>query len=302
MIIKFNDKVLKVGNKWVSNGFPVLNGNYLVSTSVNAVSAIPSGYKNYSYYVPIPENMGEPIALPDTYTAQGQQVYGEYNGVPISIVNDNGPDNVKNLTLKFNGISGGDTGISIGDNTFNNVESLSFLYDAEGVYLYVGNNSLNLKTEQSFTIRQDRVWKFGDNSCANLNLTCGPNGMYIFGNNSFKRITLYQDGDYTFSSGNFGADTTITPILIPAINQIDVHGDLISMIEATVTARGRRPWYVYQDSVPSVFAIKSGAHTQFNCHGMTQEQCRFLYDRQRSFINPYPGETTTPTVEFIPAS
>lgn len=302
MIIKFNNKVLKVGDKWVSNGFPVLNGNYLVSTSVNAVSAIPSGYEDYSYYVPIPKNMGEPVALPDTYVVQAGEIYPELITTPISIVNDNGPDNVKNLTLKFNGISAGQTGISIGDNTFNNVESLSALYDSNNIYLYVGDNSLNLKTEQSLTIRQDRVWKFGDNSCANLNLITSSNGMYIFGNNSFKTITLYQGANYTFSSGNFGADTSITPILVPAVNQIDVWGDLISMIEASVTARGRRPWYTYQNSVPSVFAIQSGANTQFYCHNMTQEQCTFLYKNQRSFINPYPGETFVPIVQFLTAS
>lgn len=301
MIIKFNDKVLKVGDKWVSNGFPLLNGNYLVSTSVNAVSAIESGYDDYSYYVPIPENMGEPVALPDTYVAQAQET-GRYGGTPVVIVNDNGPDNVKNLTLKFNGIGGGETGISIGDNTFNNVESLSALYDSNNIYLYVGDNSLNLKTEQSLTIRQDRVWKFGHNSCANLNLITLTNGMYIFGNNDFKTVTLYQGANYTFSSGNFGADTSVTPILVPAVNQIDVWGDLISMIEATVTARGRRPWYSYQTYVPAVFAIQPGANTEFYCHGLTQEQCRFLYNNQRSFINPYPGETTVPMVQFIPST
>lgn len=300
MIIKFNDKVLKVGNKWVANGFPVLNGNYLVSSSVNAVSAIPSDYGNYYYYVPIPENMGEPVALPDTYVAYAQDI--PYNPrAPISIVNDNGPDNVKNLTLDFTISSEG--GISIGNNTFNNVETLSLDYTNNNAWLYVGNNSLNLKTEQTLEMRQDRVWKFGDNSCANLNLTCNNNGMYIFGNNSFKTVTLPSSGGrYNFSSGNFGADTSVTPILVPAINQIHVWGDLISMIEASVTARGRRPWYNYQTSVPSVFAIKSGANTQFYCHNMTQEQCTFLYNNQSSFINPYPGETFVPTVQFLAAS
>lgn len=279
MIIKFNDKVLRIGDKWVSNGFPVLNGNYLVSTSVNAVSAVRPNNDGV-YYIPIPENMGEPVALPDTYTAYGNR-YSERR--PTSIVNYNGPDNVKNLTLYQN-----DDGVlSIGDNTFNHLETVT--YRSSGMSsesFYVGNNSLN-GASATFTTGADTTLYIGNNSCSNITVNVKARDYAYIGANSCKQIIYgYSDLTIEFGTGILGTDMSIPAILFGEVNRPAFRGNIRTSLTLSAIARGAEliestgylRWHSGCEPIEytGTSSYREGEQNTINLYGISDEDISWL--------------------------
>lgn len=231
----------------VTGKFMVANGYYSGEATVgyygnlagNTVSGIPI-VGNYNYYVPVKANLAGP------YQSTGTLTYTIYQNRAFVFMNDNGADGITSLSLNFNESSA----LVIGDNTLNNLTSVTFNGFNKHNPLYIGNNSMNLTNTTQVNLQlsnydQTPIY-IGDGSCNNFNLSASGNtGPIKIGNNSLRTLTLKQDTAYYFSSGNFGAHLDVTPLLIPNADRLELHGDIKSMIQASMNARSSSVKVIY---------------------------------------------------------
>lgn len=301
MVITYDNNIVAYDDKWVGMvDMPIYTGNYRVSTIGNSVSGIPAFDHDYEYYVVNVPNMPDPVGLPDNYTA-----YLRRNGY-LTILNDNGPDNVTTLVLQRWSDDPDDCKFTIGDNTFNNVSTLiPYSYNIPHLKLSIGNNSLNnLNTTVDFLDRnQDNTGiNIGNNSCKYLNLKLANNELFTLGTNSLKSFTLNNNDEIMFTSkGNIGSDLTIAPIIRPVANLPRLVGPNIKdCIMASAIARGATvsssgnltsPGYVINYTV----APNSSDSRNWYCKGETEENVRWLNNNKRYFIT---GLVNTAEVQF----
>lgn len=300
MVITYDNNIVAYDDKWVGMvDMPIYTGNYRVSTIGNSVSGIPAFHYDYEYYVVNVPNMPDPVGLPDNYTARLRR------NAYLTILNDNGPDNV--TTLVLDSFQSDDCKFTIGDNTFNNVSTLiTDDYNIPHLKLSIGNNSLNnLNTTVDFLDRnQDNTGiNIGNNSCKYLNLKLANNELFTLGTNSLKSFSLKDDDEIMFTSkGNIGSDLTITPIIRPQANQVRLVGPNIKdCIMASAIARGATvsssgnltsPGYVINYTV----APSSTNRRDWYCEGETEENVQWLNNNKRYFIT---GLVNTDYVQFI---
>lgn len=299
MVITYDNNIVAYDDKWVGMvDMPIYTGNYRVSTIGNSVSGIPAFDSRYEYYVVNVPNMPNPVGLPDNYTAHLRR------DAYLTILNDNGPDNV--TTLVLDPFESDDCKFTIGDNTFNNVSTLiTDDYNIPHLKLSIGNNSLNnLNTTVDFLDRnQDNAGiNIGNNSCKYLNLKLANNELFTLGTNSLKSFTLNHDDEVMFTSkGNIGSDLTIAPIIRESANQVRLVGPNIKdCIMASAIARGATvsnsgmltsPGYVINYTVaPSTFNQRD-----WYCEGETLENVQWLNNNKRYFIT---GLVNTDYVQF----
>lgn len=269
----------------VTGKFMVANGYYSGYANVgfqygnlagNTVSGIPiTG--NYNYYVPVKANLEGPFSRTGTLTITLN------NNRALVFMNDNGTDGITSLSLTFNESSG----LVIGDNTFNNLTSVSFNSLNRHNPVYIGNNSMNLTNTTQVNLELSNMDQtpmyIGDGSCNNFNLTSSGNtGPIKIGNNSLRTLTLKQDIPYYFSSGNFGAHLDVTPLLIPNADRLELHGDIKSMIQASMNARSSSIKVIYLErGRPSI-----------RCPDCSNSDISWLNTYKSSFINGSYGNIT----------
>lgn len=240
--------------------------------SGNCVSGIPIN-NNYNYYVPVKEYMSGPQTFNNTFS------YNVSRSRVFVCMNDNGPDNVTSLTINLNDDY---AGIVIGDNTFNNLTSLSLNLYTHPI-INIGNNSMNTAsqiTNFTFGNADGCVCYIGDNSCRNFNITIGGStGPIKVGNNSLRTLTLNQDIKYYFSSGNFGAHLDVSPLIIHGQDRVEMHGDIKSMIQASMNARS---------SSVKVIDYDGSSYTSIRCPDCSSSDISWLNTYKSNFMNdPY---------------
>lgn len=299
MVITYDNNIVAYDDKWVGMvDMPIYTGNYRVSTLGNSVSGIPAFHYDYEYYVVNVPNMPDPVGLPDNYTAYLRR------DAYLTILNDDGPDNV--TTLVLDSFQSDYCKFTIGDNTFNNVSTLITDDNVPHLKLSIGNNSLNNlnMTLDALDGNQDNAGiNIGNNSCKYLNLKLANNELFTLGTNSLKSFSLNNDDEVMFTSkGNIGTDLTIAPIIRPGANLTRLVGPNIKdCIMASAIARGATvsssgnltsAGYVIN------YTVATSSHDQLNwhCEGETQENVQWLNNNKHYFIT---GLVNTVDVQFV---
>ena len=299
MVITYDNNIVAYDDKWIGMvDMPIYTGNYRVSTLGNSVSGIPAFHYDYEYYVVNVPNMPDPVGLPDNYTAYLRR------DAYLTILNDDGPDNV--TTLVLDSFQSDYCKFTIGDNTFNNVSTLITDDNVPHLKLSIGNNSLNNlnMTLDALDGNQDNAGiNIGNNSCKYLNLKLANNELFTLGTNSLKSFSLNNDDEVMFTSkGNIGTDLTIAPIIRPGANLTRLVGPNIKdCIMASAIARGATvsssgnltsAGYVIN------YTVATSSHDQLNwyCEGETQENVQWLNNNKHYFIT---GLVNTVDVQFV---
>lgn len=301
MVITYDNNIVAYDDKWVGMvDMPIYTGDYRVSTLANSVSGIPAFDRYYKYYVVNVPNMPDPVGLPDTYNA-----YLRGTGSYLTILNDDGPDNVTTLVLSASHHGDG-CKFTIGDNTFNNVSTLiAPVNDFYHLHLSIGNNSLNNlnTTLDMIDTNQDNAGvNVGNNSCKYLSIKFANNEYFTLGTNSLKSFYLNNEVEVMFTSkGNIGTDLTIAPIIRPYCNiQRFVGPNTKDCIMASAIARGATvsssgnltsPGYVINFTD---YAYGSD-QTSWHCYGETEENVQWLNNNKHYFIT---GEVNRDNVHF----
>lgn len=233
----YDGNKLTIGSTDVSVvGSFVSVGGYC-TMSVTALT--PPGQSSYcKYYVSLPETHSAPFALPNSYTMSVSRYQVAH------IMNYNGPDNVTDLTIKQD--QDNPLECVIGNNTFNSVTALTIsALQPNHLPLSIGDNSLNNfagdLNRRNWNVDFVSPIYIGNNSCAKMDLTLGPQDILILGTNSLKHLWIERAYGYVYlPSGNIGADLTETPIIKYSENSEHTrfYGDVKTCMLQSALARG----------------------------------------------------------------
>lgn len=311
MIIKYNNKIVTKSHKWCSTsgatpvppgpgpltGYRLFDGNGNYMLQEHAFNYIPnvawcSGWTN-----------NEPVLLPDTYSAT---ITGQL------IVENISNDNVKNLTLSYSSNPSTNNVLTIGDNTFTNLDRLFTNFEETPIIgaFSVGNNSLryildggypeenynnfkfNANSHSYITspITNDYYWPYiGDNSCTSVwvNITSNQFKYLHIGANSIAHLQygyLFTDNDTNgieFEGGIATASpiaTQVPPIYIRPGGAMRIHwyGKVRKMVEETMAART-----VYQ--VPKIISNWSSG-CRIYCHNTSAADVTWLNNNRNNIV------------------